>query len=147
MRVFEVAQEFKIGAEQLMTLLRGMGVQVRSEASAVEDSVVARLRARMERERRSGHSDESEALEAVLEDAQVAGKRRRRKKEDLPPAPEPVPEDADSSADVVADAAEAMAAEAADLAAERGAELVTTGGAPPESDIVVVVESPGPVNP
>ena len=27
MRVFEVAQEFKIGAEQLMTLLRGMGVQ------------------------------------------------------------------------------------------------------------------------
>src|SRR5512146_3460107 len=98
MRVFEVAQEFKIGAEQLMTLLRGMGVQVRSEASPVEDSVVSRLRARMERERRLGHADESEALEAVLEDAQVAGKRRRRKKEDLPPAPELA--EAETTADV-----------------------------------------------
>ena len=72
MRVFEVAREFKIGADQLLTLLRGMGVQVRSEASAVEDSVVARLRARMERERRSGHTDETGAIEAVMEDAQVA---------------------------------------------------------------------------
>src|SRR5512142_3360750 len=92
MRVFEVSKEFKIPADQLMTLLRGMGVQVRSEAATVEDSVVARLRARLERERRHGH-EEAEAVEAVIEDAQVAGKRRRRKKADLPPEPvEEVPE-------------------------------------------------------
>jgi translation initiation factor IF-2 len=128
-----------------MTLLRGMGVQVRSEATAVEDSVVAKLRAKLERERRHGHADEAEAVEAVMEDAQVAGKRRRRKKEDLPPAPEPVAEEADITASATADAAEALAAEAADAAAERGAELVTTGGEKPHPEIVVVVESPGPL--
>ena len=55
MRVYEVAREFQIESEKLLTLLRGMGVQVRSEASAVEDTVVAKLRARFERERRAGH--------------------------------------------------------------------------------------------
>ncbi|HEX9109663.1 MAG TPA: translation initiation factor IF-2 [Longimicrobiales bacterium] len=144
MRVFEVSKEFKIPADQLMTLLRGMGVQVRSEAATVEESVVSRLRARLERERRHGH-EEIEAVEAVMEDAQAAGKRRRRKKEDLPPAPEPVEVEADSSASPVADAAEALAAEAAEAAAERGAELVTTGGEEPQRDVVVVVESPGPL--
>ena len=149
MRVFEVSKEFKIPPDQLMTLLRGMGVQVRSEAASVDDSVVAKLRARFERERRHGH-EEGEALEAVLEDAQAAGKRRRRKKADLPPEPvvelpEVVEALADSTADVVADAAESLAAEAAEAAAERGAELVTTGGEEPHPEIVVVVESPGPL--
>ncbi len=91
MRVYEVAREFKIDPEKLMQLLRSMGAAVRSEATAVDDVMIAKLRARFERERRAGHGEAVEAIETVIEDAQPA-KRRRRKKEDLPPAPEPVAE-------------------------------------------------------
>jgi len=91
MRVYEVAREFKIDPEKLTQLLRSMGVAVRSEATAVDDVTVAKLRARFERERRAGHGEAEAAIETVIEDAQPA-KRRRRKKEDLPPAPEPTPE-------------------------------------------------------
>ena len=83
MRVYEVAREFQIETEKLLTLLRGMGVQVRSEAAAVEDTVVAKLRARFERERRAGHGDAEESLEAVLEQTSTATRRRRRKKADI----------------------------------------------------------------
>ena len=91
MRVYEVAREFKIDPEKLTQLLRSMGVAVRSEATAVDDVTVAKLRARFERERRAGHGEAEAAIETVIEDAQPA-KRRRRKKEDLPPVPEPAAE-------------------------------------------------------
>ena len=91
MRVYEVAKEFQLEPEKLIQLLRGMGVAARSEASAVDDAVVAKLRARFERERRAGHGEAEEAIATVIEDTGAA-KRRRRKKEDLPPVPEPTPE-------------------------------------------------------
>ncbi|MGQ0562977.1 MAG: translation initiation factor IF-2 [Gemmatimonadota bacterium] len=98
MRVYEVAREFRIDPEKLTQLLRSMGVAVRSEATAVDDVTVAKLRARFERERRAGHGEAEAAIETVIEDAQPA-KRRRRKKEDLPPAPEPVAAEADAEAE------------------------------------------------
>ncbi|CAN5837812.1 translation initiation factor IF-2 [soil metagenome] len=116
MRVYEAAKEFKVDAEKMLTILRGMGARVTSEASQVDDATVAKLRARLERERRAGHTDLEESLEAVVEDAQPAGRRRRRRKEDLPEE-EPVAE-ADSTASPVADAAEAIAAKAAETAAD-----------------------------
>jgi translation initiation factor IF-2 len=105
MRVFEVAREFKVDAEKMLTILRGMGARVTSEASQVDDATVAKLRARLERERRAGHTDLEETLEAVVEDAQpTAGRRRRRRKEDMPEAEaEPVAEDA-AAVGVAADA-------------------------------------------
>ncbi len=143
MRVYEVAREFDVPAESLIQLLREMGVSVRSEASQVDDAVVARLRARFERERRAGHTKAEEVIEAVMEDAQAGTRRRRRRRrEDV--APEVTA--ADSSASPVADAAEQMAAEQAEAAAERGAELVTTGGAE-ATGTTVVVSSPGPAQP
>ncbi|HEU5210242.1 MAG TPA: translation initiation factor IF-2 [Longimicrobiales bacterium] len=78
MRVYEVAREFKIEPEKLIQLLRGLGASVRSEASTVDDATVAKLRARMERERRAGHVEE-EAIDAVMEDATPTRRRRRRK--------------------------------------------------------------------
>ena len=78
MRVYEVAREFKIEPEKLLTLLRGLGASVRTEASTVDDATIAKLRARMERERRAGHVEE-EAIEAVMEDATPTRRRRRRK--------------------------------------------------------------------
>lgn len=80
MRVYEVAKEFHIEPEKMIQLLRGMGVPVRSEAGAVDDATVAKLRARFERERRAGHEDAEAVLETVIEDAQPAGRRRRRRR-------------------------------------------------------------------
>jgi translation initiation factor IF-2 len=137
MRVYEVAKELNVSAEQLINLLREVGVAARSEASPVDDATVARLRARFERERREGHESGAEALEAVMADAQSTATRRRRRR---PREDEIMVEPADSSASPMADAAEALAAEAAEAAAERGAELTTTGGEEP-TGVTVVVET------
>ena len=84
MRLYEVAKEFNLEAEKLTQLLRSMGVAIRSEAASIDDSVVAKLRARFERERRAGHGAAEESIQTVIDDTQAGGKRRRRKKEDLP---------------------------------------------------------------
>jgi len=119
MRVFEAAREFKIDPEKLIQLLRTMGVRARSEAATVDDAVVAKLRARFERERRAGHEDVAEIIDTVTETAAPAGKRRRRRKSEVePPAPEEAPpeEAEESQRDVAAEAGQAMAAEAAETA-------------------------------
>src|SRR5688572_29538232 len=118
MRVYEAAREFKVEPDKMLTILRGMGARVTSEASTVDDATVAKLRARLERERRAGHTDLEESLEHVVEDAQPAGKRRRRRKEDIV--------EVETTADAAADAAEAIAAEAAEEAAARGEDLAET---------------------
>jgi translation initiation factor IF-2 len=146
MRVYEVAREFKVDAEKMLTILRGMGARVTSEASQVDDATVAKLRARLERERRAGHTDLEESLEAVVEDAQPAGRRRRRRKEDIEvPAEEPVVAAADSSASATADAAEAIAAEAAEAAVadgEAAAEPIEAAAAAPEIHVVAAEAQP-----
>src|SRR5690606_9874320 len=144
MRVYEAAKEFKVEPDKMLAILRTMGARVTSEASQVDDATVAKLRARLERERRAGHTDLEESLEAVVEDAQPAGRRRRRKKEDLPPAPvveEPVEAeaDADSTVDAAADAADAIAAEAAETAVAGGedvAEMIDEAAERPEITVV-----------
>src|SRR5687767_5376318 len=136
MRVFEVAKELSVPAEALVQLLREMDIPVRSHMSDISDEHVARVRTWLERERRLGHRDVGEAVEAAIGDAASAPRRRRRKREDLPEgAAEPAEAaaeapraEADSTASPAADAAEALQAEAAEAAAERGADLVTVGG-------------------
>jgi translation initiation factor IF-2 len=150
MRVYEVAKELNVSSDALVHLLREMDIPVRSHMTPLGDEHVARLRARLERERRHGHHSTEEAIEAVIGEAAAGPRRRRRRREDLPegaedtqdeaqPAAAPVAE-ADSSASPMADAADAIAAEAAMDAADRGARLVTDGGEPPR-DVTVVVEA------
>jgi translation initiation factor IF-2 len=123
MRVYEVAREFRVEAEKMLVILRGMGARVTSEASQVDDATVAKLRARLERERRAGHTDTEESLEAVVEDAQPAGRRRRRRREDLVEAVADEAEAVDTTHSPTADAAEAIAAAAAETAAAAGEDL------------------------
>ncbi|HEX8276593.1 MAG TPA: translation initiation factor IF-2, partial [Longimicrobiaceae bacterium] len=151
MRVYEVAKELNVSSDALVHLLREMDIPVRSHMTPLGDEHVARLRARLERERRHGHHSTEEAIEAVIGEAAAGPRRRRRRREDMPesgedtmaedgqPAAAPVAE-ADSTASPMADAAEAIMAEAAVDAAERGARLVTDGGEPPR-DVTVIVES------
>ena len=53
LRVNELAGEFGISSEELMTMLRSMDVPVRSHLSQLSDEQIARLRARWEREKRA----------------------------------------------------------------------------------------------
>jgi translation initiation factor IF-2 len=152
MRVFEVAKELSVPAEALVQLLREMDIPVRSHMSDISDEHVARVRTWLERERRLGHRDVGEAVEAAIGDAASAPRRRRRKKEDLPEGPEPAEAEAPSSeadrtASPAADAADALAAEAAEAAAERGAALVTEGGREPTGVTVVVDTAEPPAEP
>ncbi len=152
MRVYEVAKELKVPSEALIQLLRELGAPVRSEASAIDVGTVSKVRARLERERRAGHENVDEALEAAIEDAQTTTRRRRRRrKSELEVVEEP------ETASPTADAAEAMAAEAAEAAAaealeeaaveaveeaEEEAEERIAAQAEPEQEPVSEVEEP-----
>src|SRR5690606_2017272 len=125
--------ELNVSSEALVHLLREMDIPVRSHMSLLSEEHVARLRTVMERERRQGHVSADRAIEAAIEEAQAGPRRRRRRRVEH-----------DETASATADAAEAMAAEAAQEAAERGAELVTTGGAEPQDTTVVVEPGPEP---
>jgi translation initiation factor IF-2 len=143
MRVYEVAREFRIDSEKLIQLLRGMGAAVRSEASAVDAATVAKLRVRLERERRAGTENVEVALESVMEDTtQAVGRRRRRRKADM------VAVEAEAEADIEAEVEAAEAAIEPEVievpAAELGpdAEPVAERTMPVEEVEAGVVEPP-----
>ncbi len=104
-RVYEVAEELDVESSQLIELLREMDVPVRSHMSTIDEEQVARLHARLERERRTS-SDGAKG---------GGGRRRRRRRRRRP---EPV--DADEEAADEEPAAEAE--EAPEAAGEAPAE-------------------------
>jgi translation initiation factor IF-2 len=153
LRVHDLAGEFGISNDELISMLRSMDVPVRSHLSPLTDDQVARLRARWEREkrarqekpaaaparRRRGSAPEPAAEKAAPAPAKKAAAKTTKKK-----APEPVPEPvvvADegakrrrrTKADIEAGAA--VAAKAAERAAEMAAVAAAAAPAP-------VIEAP-----
>src|SRR5687767_4993629 len=125
LRVHDLAGEFGVSSDELMSLLRQMDVPVRSHLSQLSDDQVARLRARWEREKRARQEKPATA---------TATRRRRGVVAPPPPPPAPAPEVADAgaprrrrrkAADVAA-AAEAQAAADAQAEAD-AAEAEATG--------------------
>jgi translation initiation factor IF-2 len=53
-RVYEVAEDLGVDSKQLLHMLHEMDVRVRSHMSSVTEDQIARLHARLERERRTG---------------------------------------------------------------------------------------------
>jgi translation initiation factor IF-2 len=97
-RVYEVAEELDVESGQLIQMLREMGVSVRSHMSTIDEEQVARLHARLERERRQG----GEAAEASGSGGRRRRRRRRRSR------PEPVAsETADEEPEAAEEAGEA----------------------------------------
>ncbi len=102
MRVEELAEDLKVSTESLLVLLRTMGIAVSDGDAPVRDADVARVLARVERERRSGKKDAREAVQAAIEESQTTTRRRRRRRrvEDEPPEPadesDGEPDEADS---------------------------------------------------
>jgi translation initiation factor IF-2 len=150
MRVYEVAKEFNVPADQLIQLLREMGATVRSEASTVDDAAVAKLRARFERHRRAGATDATEVVEAAIEDAHAPSRRRRRRRRsDVPEADEAeqVAAETAPAAEAVDEADEAREAEEAEPAvttspvAEAEAEVEPAEAVDAEADEVVETPS------
>ena len=88
-RVYEVAEDFGVDSKQLIHMLHEMDVRVRSHMSSVTEDQIARLHARLERERRTGAQTAPEAGAPV---------RRRRRRKALEPSEVEVPE-AEESAD------------------------------------------------
>ena len=81
LRVYEVAEELGVETSQLIQMLREMDVLVRSHMSTVDATSVARLHARLERERRG---DQPSAATAT-------GTARRRRRRRAAPAEIPAP--------------------------------------------------------
>ena len=80
MRVVELAAELKVPTDALLTLLRGMGIPVADEKANVVETDVAKVRARIERERRAGKKDVGEAVMSAIEETQAGTRRRRRRR-------------------------------------------------------------------
>ncbi|MBL8997361.1 MAG: translation initiation factor IF-2 [Gemmatimonadetes bacterium] len=142
LRVHELATEFGIGADEVMSMLRSMEVVARSPQSAVEDDAVARLRVRWEREKRTRDKAAAESPAKKKATKKAAGTKTAAKKttakkkatskkakeaepEAAAPAAEPESKPTTRrrrAADVAkAEAAAAEAAEAAAAAAEKEA--------------------------
>ena len=91
MRVQELAGDLGVEANALIALLRQMGIPVSSARSVINEAQQAKVLAKIERERRAGHSNPATAIQAVLEEALPAPSRRRRRRrasEIPPPDPE-----------------------------------------------------------
>ena len=81
MRVIELAQELKVEAEVLVSLLRQMGIPVADKDATITAGQYAKVLAKVERERRVGRTGPAAAIQAALEEAApTRTKRRRRRK-------------------------------------------------------------------
>jgi len=116
MRVSELAKDLKVGSDDLIVLLRKMGIPVPDAEHPLDDASVNSVRTRVERERRAGHKGSAEALTAAIADAQVAPRRRRRRRAAATPKPEPeaAPSEEAEEAQTVAESEESPVEEAAD---------------------------------
>jgi len=86
-----------------------MGIPVTDEDATITDGQMAKVLAKVERERRAGHKDPSAAIRAALEDASPSGgkRRRRRRKEDVEEEVAEEAEEASAEAETEAEEAEA----------------------------------------
>ncbi len=113
MQVFELADDLKVGTDDLIALLRHMGIPVSDEDATITDGQTAKVLAKMERERRAGHKDPTKAIQAALEDAAPTSPRRRRRRRKANDVPPPEPEQAEDEFEDEEDEA-GVTAEAAD---------------------------------
>ena len=71
MQVFELADDLKVGTDDLIALLRHMGIPVSDEDATISDGQMAKVLAKMERERRAGHKDPTKAIRSAMEDLKI----------------------------------------------------------------------------
>ena len=119
MQVFELADDLNVSTDALIELLRHMGIPVADDDATITDAQVAKVLAKMERERIAGHSDPAEAVRSAMRDAAPStGRRRRRRRavEEVESDTEEVDEKAGASTSETEESAEdTVAADHSDL--------------------------------
>ncbi len=80
MRVTELAEDLRVSPEDLLVLLRAMGIPVAGQDVLVREADVARVLARVERGRRGGKKDAANAIQSAIEESRGSSRKRRRRK-------------------------------------------------------------------
>jgi translation initiation factor IF-2 len=122
MRVAELADELRVKTDELLGLLRALGISARTGGDRVSEADAAVVRTRVERELRAGRKDVSAAIQSAIEESRPTTRRRRRRSVEAE-APESEAEaapeaDASSAPDADAGAEDSGAAKAPASAAE-----------------------------
>ncbi len=99
MRVKELAVDLKVSPDLLLRFLRDSGVRVGHPDAPLADADVARVRTRLERERRAGRGSAAEVMKATAKASKPTSRRRRppRRRVRKAPAKEAVEAAAPSS--------------------------------------------------
>src|SRR5690606_4741688 len=125
MQVIELAEDLRVETDALVALLRKMGIPVSDEQATITDGQKAKVLAKVERERRSGHKDPAAAVRAALEEsASSSSRRRRRRRADTEPAEAEA--EAEPSDELEAQEEPVMAGETSEPEAETQAEQEET---------------------
>ncbi|MCY4399468.1 MAG: translation initiation factor IF-2 [Gemmatimonadetes bacterium] len=77
MRVSELAVDLRVSTDVLLEFLRESGVRVGHPEAPIRDADVARIRTRLERERRAGHGTAADVMLAAVESRKPVSRRRR----------------------------------------------------------------------
>ncbi|MYA65331.1 MAG: translation initiation factor IF-2 [Gemmatimonadetes bacterium] len=84
MRVRELAVDLRVNTDVLLRFLRESGVRVGHADAFIRDTDVAKVRTRLERERRAGHGDAADVMHAVAKAHRPTSRRRRRRRVTTP---------------------------------------------------------------
>ena len=145
MRVIDLAEDLRVSPEDLLALLRAMGIPVPSQDAPVDDADVARVLARVERGRRAGKKDATDSIHSAIEESRAPSRRRRRRKAadvvfEEPEAVEAEDEMEPAEVEATSEVADAVAvepvAEAPEVSPEADAEVVP----PVEEETVEAVQ-------
>ena len=134
MRVRELAVDLRVNADVLLRFLRESGVRVGHPDAFIQDTDVAKVRTRLERERRAGHGDAADVMRAVVKAHKPTSRRRRRRRVTIP---EPAATDEISPEESAVAEAEVDSEAPPEVAADAGVPDSEVDGATP-----VVVDPP-----
>ena len=132
MKVRDLATDLKVTSDVLVRFLRKAGVRVGHPDAPLRDSEVARIRIRLERERRAGKGNAADVMRADLKRDKPVSRRRRVRRRRTPAAPARDP-------DAAPDEGAGADGEPPGLPADQAPAVVTA-----ESDAAVAAEGPAP---
>ncbi|MXX70331.1 MAG: translation initiation factor IF-2 [Gemmatimonadetes bacterium] len=92
MRVRELAVDLKVGTDVLLRFLRKSGVAVGHADAPIRAADVARVRMRLERERRAGRGNAAEVMRDAVKGSRPKSRRRRVRRRRTAPSPSAVEE-------------------------------------------------------
>ncbi len=133
MRVRELAVDLKVGTDVLLRFLRESGVAVGNADAPIRAADVARVRMRLERERRAGRGNAADVMRDAVKGSRPKSRRRRvRRRRTAPAATAAAAEgDAAAAATLEVDAEAQVPATEAAAAVEALAEAATAPDAAP----------------